>query len=143
VAYALVALVAFAAVTIILSGPIRAAGWLPVMLLARIANAGTVWVILATTRVARRPGAAATPTRPLDRRVVGLLLAAGLLDTAGFIAFAVGLQVSETWLVGITSSFGPVVAVAVGVSLFGERPRPIQWLGLGFVAASVFLIALG
>jgi drug/metabolite transporter (DMT)-like permease len=143
VAYAMVALVAFAAVTIILSGPIRSAGWLPIMLLARIANAGTVWVILGVTRVARRPGASTSPRRSLDRRAIGLLVAAGLLDTAGFVAFAAGLQVSETWLIGITSSFGPVVAVAVGVLLFGERPRPIQWLGLGFVAASVFFIALG
>jgi drug/metabolite transporter (DMT)-like permease len=143
VAYALVALVAFAGVTIILSGPIRAAGWLPIMLLSRVANAGTVWVIVGATRVARRSSVAATPRRSLDRRVVGLLVAAGLLDTAGFVAFAVGLQVSETWLVGITSSFGPVVAVAVGVLMFGERPRRVQWLGLGFVAASVFLIALG
>jgi drug/metabolite transporter (DMT)-like permease len=29
------------------------------------------------------------------------------------------------------------------VALFGERPRPVQWLGLGFVASSIFLIALG
>jgi drug/metabolite transporter (DMT)-like permease len=143
VAYAMVALVAFAAVTILLSGPIRSAGWLPIMLLARIANAGTVWVIYGVARVARRPGASTSTGRSLDRRAVGLLVAAGLLDTAGFVAFAAGLQVSETWLIGITSSFGPVVAVAVGVLLFGERPRPIQWLGLGFVAASVFFIALG
>jgi drug/metabolite transporter (DMT)-like permease len=143
VAYALVALVAFAAVTVILSGPIRAAGWLPVLLVARIANAGTVCAILGTTRLRRRSGPATLPARSLDRRVAGLVLAAGLLDVAGFIAFAVGLQVSETWLVGITSSFGPVVAVAVGVLVFGERPRSVQWLGLAFVLASVFLIALG
>jgi drug/metabolite transporter (DMT)-like permease len=143
VAYALIALVAFAAVTILLSGPIRIAGWLPIMLLSRIANATVAWVILGATRVARRRAAPASPRRRLDRRVVGLLVAAGLLDTAGFVAFAVGLQVSETWLIGITSSFGPVVAVAVGVLMFGERPRRIQWLGLVFVAASIFLIALG
>ena len=193
VAYALVALVAFAAVTIILSGPIRAAGWLPILVVARIANAGTVCVIFGTTRWRRRsapatpprpaapcpaasfdtpalvppatpvsvpvaatqpvpasasdpvgaPAPATPPTRSPDRRILGLVVAAGLLDVAGFIAFAVGLQVSETWLVGITSSFGPVVAVAIGVAAFGERPRPVQWLGLAFVLASVFLIALG
>ena len=88
--------------------------------------------------------APATPlARSPDRRVLGLVVAAGLLDVGGFVAFAVGLQVSETWLVGITSSFGPVVAVAIGVAVFGERPRPVQWLGLAFVLASVFLIALG
>ena len=68
---------------------------------------------------------------------------AGLLDIGGFIAFAVGLEIAPTWLIGITSSFGPVIAVAAGVLLFGERPRPVQWLGLGLVLVSVFLIALG
>ena len=143
VAYALFALVAFAAVTILLSGPIRAAGWLPIMLLSRIANASVGWVILGATRVVRRRPLATSPRRRFDRRATGLVVAAGLLDTAAFVAFAVGLQVSETWLVGIISSFGPVVAVAFGVLMFDERPRRIQWLGLVFVAASIFLIALG
>jgi drug/metabolite transporter (DMT)-like permease len=143
VAYALIALVAFAAVTILLSGPIRAAGWLPIMLLSRIANTSVAWTILGATLVVHRRAAAASPRWRFDRRAAGLVVAAGLLDTAAFVAFAVGLEVSETWLVGITSSFGPVVAVAVGVLMFDERPRRIQWLGLVFVAASVFLIALG
>ena len=143
VAYALIALVAFAAVTILLSGPIRAAGWLPIMLLSRIANTSVAWMILGATLVVHRRAAAASPRWRLDRRAAGLVVAAGLLDTAAFVAFAVGLQVSETWLVGITSSFGPVVAVAVGVLMFDERPRRIQWLGLVLVAASIFLIALG
>ena len=143
VVYALVSLVAFAAVTIVLSGPIRAAGWLPVLLLARLTNAGTVCAILGATRLRQRSAPGPRSARSPDRRVAGLVLAAGLLDIAGFIAFAVGLQVSETWLIGITSSFGPVVAVAVGVLMFGERPRPVQWLGLAFVLVSVFLIALG
>lgn len=143
VAYAIVALVAFAATTVAMSGPIRAVGWLPVLFLARIANAGSVWTILGLSRLRRPAGPASAGERAVDRRAIGLVFVAGLLDIGGFIAFAVGLEVSQTWLVGITSSFGPVIVVAAGVLLFGERPRPVQWLGLGFVAASVFLIALG
>jgi drug/metabolite transporter (DMT)-like permease len=143
VAYAIVALVAFAATTVAMSGPIRAAGWLPVLFLARIANAGSVWTILGGSRLRRPSGPASTGERAVDRRAIGLVLVAGLLDIGGSIAFAIGLEISRTWLVGITSSFGPVIVVAAGVALFGERPRPAQWLGLGFVAASVFLIALG
>jgi drug/metabolite transporter (DMT)-like permease len=79
----------------------------------------------------------------VDRRAIGLVIAVGLLDVGGLIAFAVGLHDSSTWLVGLSSSFGPVVVVTAGVLLLGERPRPVQWLGLGLVAASVFLIALG
>jgi drug/metabolite transporter (DMT)-like permease len=143
VAYAVVALVAFAVLTVALSGPIRAAGWLPILLLARIANAGMVWLILGATRWRRPPAPASVEGRPVDRRALALVVAAGLLDIGGFIAFAVGLEIAPTWLIGITSSFGPVIAVAAGVLLFAERPRPVQWVGLGLVALSLFLIALG
>jgi drug/metabolite transporter (DMT)-like permease len=172
VAFAIVALVAFAALTVTMAGPVRVAGWLPVLLLARIANTATMWTILAVSRL--RPAPAPTPApapapgptpapaprasggRPLvapagtggrerlvDRRAIALVVVIGLLDVGAFILFAIGLQVAPTWLIGISSSFGPVVAVTAGVALFGERPRPAQWLGIGLVAASVFLIALG
>jgi len=143
VAYAVVALVAFAGLTVALAGPIRTAGWLPVLLLARTANAGSVWLILGGSRLHRPPTPASADARPIDRRALGLVIAAGLLDTGGFIAFALGLEIAPTWLIGITSSFGPVIVVSAGVLLFAERPRPVQWLGLGFVATSVFLIVLG
>lgn len=148
VAYAAAALVAFAALTIVLAGPIRAVGWLPVIFLARIANAVCVWTILGVTRLRRPPPRTPQPrtppaNRPIDRRAVALVVVAGLLDTCGFISFAVGLEVAQTWLIGITGSLGPVIAVAAGVLLFAERPRPVQWLGLGLVATSIFLIALG
>ena len=102
-----------------------------------------MWLILGATRLRRAPTPASADARPIDRRALGLVVAAGLLDIGGFIAFAVGLEIAPTWLIGITSSFGPVIAVTAGVLLFAERPRPVQWLGLALVAASVFLIALG
>ena len=143
VVFALVALVAFAALAVVMAGPVRAAGWLPVVFLARVANTGSIWTIFGTSRLRWPAGAVPARGRVVDRRAIGLVIGVGLLDVGGLIAFAVGLQVSQTWLVGITSSFGPVVVVTAGVLLFGERPRPAQWLGLGLVAASVFLIALG
>jgi drug/metabolite transporter (DMT)-like permease len=143
VAFAVVALVGFAALTVALAGPIRAAGWLPVLLLSRTANAGIILLILAGSRLRRPPAPAAAEARRIDRRALGFLVAAGLLDVGGFIAFALGIEIAPTWLIGITSSFGPVIAVAAGVLLLGERPRPVQWLGLGLVLVSVFLIALG
>ena len=45
--------------------------------------------------------------------------AAGLLDIVGFVAFAIGLEVAPTWIVGLASSFGPVVAVIVAVASVG------------------------
>jgi drug/metabolite transporter (DMT)-like permease len=172
VAFAIVALVAFAALTVTMAGPVRVAGWLPVLLLARIANTATMWTILAVSRLRPAPEPAPAPApargptpapaprasagRPpvapagtggrerfVDRRAITLVVVIGLLDVGAFILFAIGLQVAPTWLIGISSSFGPVVAVTAGVALFDERPRPAQWLGIGLVAASVFLIALG
>lgn len=162
VAYALVALIAFAALTVTMAGPIRAVGWLPVLLLARVANTATMWTILAVSRLRGSPAPAPAPVpvasggRPLvatpgtggrarsvDRRAIRLVVVVGLLDVGAFILFAIGLQVAPTWLIGISSSFGPVIAVTAGVALFGERPRPAQWLGIGLVATSVFMIALG
>lgn len=228
VAYAAVSLAAFAAVTVGLSPVIGAAGWLPVLVLTRIANTSAAWLMLGTRRAwraraarlaqvtgvdvpatgigeeaphahvvvaaplgevadpdehetgAREPGGRAadgeprpwtadgarTPSAPASgaspstgavpasrgrrgrgivaaRVTIALGLAAGLLDVLGFSAFAIGLEVAPTWLIGLTSSFGPVVAVAAGVLLFGERPRAIQWAGLGLVLLSILLIGLG
>lgn len=206
VLYAAVSLVAFAAVTVGLSPVIGAAGWLPVLVLARIANTSAAWALLGARRLLRaraarvaaasssapapdrsipasapssfrREGAhthvvvagplgevadpdehAPGPSRvgpgpaPRRRRRAGIVaarvtialgLGAGLLDVTGFISFAIGLEVAPTWLIGLTSSFAPVVAVAAGVLLFGERPRPVQWAGLGLVLLSIVLIGLG
>jgi drug/metabolite transporter (DMT)-like permease len=143
VVYAVAALIIFAVVTVGLAEPIRVAGWLPVLLLARLGNVGSVGLILAATRVRRPVAPSSIGRRPMDRRAVGLIVGAGLLDVAGLIVFALGIEIAPTWLIGITSSLGPVIAVVAGVILFTERPRPIQWFGLGLVALSVVLIALG
>lgn len=138
--YAVVALVAFALSVVLISGPIRAVGWLPALLLARIANTATVWLVLGATRIV--PLAWRPDSRPIDRRSIGIVIVAATLDLAGFVSFALGISIAPTWLVGLSSSFGPVLAVAVGVALLQERPRPLQWAGLGLVAASVVLIGL-
>jgi len=52
------------------------------------------------------------------------------------------LQVSLAWLVGLASSFAPVVAVLVAVGFLGERLRPIQWLGLLAIVAGLALVTL-
>ena len=68
--------------------------------------------------------------------------AAGLFDIVGFVAFAIGLEVAPTWIVGLASSFGPVVAVIVAVALWGERLRPTQWVGLAGIALGLAAVAL-
>jgi drug/metabolite transporter (DMT)-like permease len=148
VGFAIVALVCFAVLTIGLAGPIRSAGWLPVLLTARISNAATVLTITALV-FAFRPRAAASlldgsSDRPLSRLRVAVLAAAagGLLDIVGFVAFAIGLEQAPAWILGLASSFGPVVSVIVAVLLWGERLQPSQWLGLAGIGLGLAAVAL-
>ena len=82
-------------------------------------------------------------TARLGRHPYSILVVAGFLETGGFVAFAYGLQVAAAWLVSLASSLGPLVTVSAGVLLFAERPRPVQWLGIGLVLAGVGLVAVG
>ena len=147
VLFAAVAMLCFAALTIGLAGPIRHAGWLPVLFASRIANAATVWVVLALVLASRSsragPLLAGRPDQPTTRRAaVGAAVAGGFLDIAGFVAFAVGLEIAPTWIVGLASSFGPVVSVFVAVALWRERLQPSQWLGLAGLGAGLIAVAL-
>ena len=144
---ATVAMLCFAALTIVLAGPIRHAGWLPVLFASRIANATTVWLVLAFVLASRSPRVgpllAGRPDLPTSRSAaVGVAVAGGLLDIAGFVSFAVALGSAPTWIVGLASSFGPVVTVFVAVTLWRERLRPNQWLGLAGLAAGLVAVAL-
>jgi drug/metabolite transporter (DMT)-like permease len=148
VVFAFVAMVCFAVLTVSLAGPIRSAGWLPVLLATRIANAGTVWLVLVVV-LGTRPRAAAPllatspdPSATRWRTAVLIAIAGGLLDIAGFVALAIGLEQAPAWIVGLASSFGPVVTVLVAVLAWGERLRPNQWLGLVGIAVGLVAVAL-
>jgi len=146
VAFGLIAMALFAILTVATAGPIREVGWLPVMVVSRASNTLASWAILAIALAARPgvvdPAVGAEP--PVGRRGSGLAVvaAAGLLDVLGLISFAIGLEVAETWLVGLSSSFGPVVAVLLAVVFMSERLRPIQWVGLALLGAGLLAIAL-
>jgi drug/metabolite transporter (DMT)-like permease len=147
VALAIVALVLFASVTVGMAGPIRQAGWLDVIFVSRIANTLVVSTLLVVVRRFRPRGwhvLLGHPDRSAEssRWAIGIVVGVGILDVTGFIAFAIGLEVSLAWIVGLASSFGPAVAVVVAVAFLGERLRSIQWLGLLSIALGLVLIAL-
>ena len=134
--------------TIGLAGPIRSSGWLPVLLTARLANASTVMVVLVVV-LALRPRRATPlllgdPTRPGSRLRTAVLaaMAGGTLDIAGFVAFAIGLEQAPTWIVGLASSFGPVVSVIVAIALWHEKLQGSQWLGLAGIGLGLVAVAL-
>ena len=141
---AIVSLVLFAGVTVGLVAPIREAGWLDVVFVSRLANAAVVWALLIGVRRFRPRGSAVLlgPSGGSGRRAVWMLPLIGVLDVGGFIAYAVGLEVSLAWIVGLASSFGPAVAVMVAVGFLGERLRAVQWLGLAAIAFGLVLVAV-
>jgi drug/metabolite transporter (DMT)-like permease len=147
IGFALTALILFAVVTVGMAGPIKAAGWLPVVLVSRIVNTVVSCVLLGAVLASHSPRlapfvATGEAGETATRATFGLVVLAGLLDVVGLISFAIGLEVAETWLVGLASSFGPAVAVLVAVAFLGERLRPTQWLGLAGIATGLVFVAV-
>jgi DME family drug/metabolite transporter len=145
VAFALAAVVLFAVLTVATAGPIGEVGWLPVAAMSRLSNtvlsAGLLAIaLLARPRLMAPLVHVETPVGPAAALLV--VIPAGLLDVLGLISFGIGLEVAETWLVGLASSFGPVVAIAVAVAVLHERLRPIQWIGLALLGTGMLVIAL-
>ena len=144
VIFAVAALILFAVMTIGLAETIERSGWLEVIVVSRVVNAvisvGAVWAVGAVAH----PRLAALVHRDLagSRRAWAIVLVAGILDMAGLVVYAYGLEVAETWLVGLASSFGPAVTILVAVAFLGERLKPIQWAGLAAIGAGMVAIAL-
>jgi len=147
VGFAIVALVCFAFLTVGLAGPIQSSGWLPVLLTARIANTATVVIMLLVVLGFRPrradPLLASSGDGSSFLRVAMLAaVAGGGLDIAGFVAFAIGLEQAPAWIVGLASSFGPVISVVVAVAVWGERLQPSQWLGLVGIGLGLAAVAV-
>lgn len=144
VAFAMVALVLFAVMTVGSAEAIDISGWLPLILLARVTQVVAGWSLLGIG-LGLRPrwmGPLLEAPQASSGRAVVIAVTAGLLDVVGLISFAIGLDRSETWLVGLASSFGPAVAVIVAVAFLGERLRPTQWLGLAGIGAGLAAVAI-
>lgn len=140
---AIVSLVTWAFVTIGITILVRETSLVSVLLVARAANTLTVWALLwgRRRRRRRRPGEEST-VGPPPARILALAVLGGLLDVAGYVVYATGLQRSLAWVVGLSSSFGPAIAVLVAVVILGERLRSVQWFGLAMLAGGIVLIGL-
>jgi drug/metabolite transporter (DMT)-like permease len=148
-AFALISLLLLSIAVVAQTIPIREFGWEPTLVTRRLVElAVTVGVFVAprvlrlrTNRSQTSPGA----DQPIvwDVSLVVLVLFAGILDTSGISFLAAGLAVGPAWLVGLASSVSPLIAIAVGVVVFHERPRPRQWFGMGLVAVGLVMASIG
>lgn len=109
-------------------------GWLGPIFLGRVFTG----ILIALT--AARGGEWRFPDR--SALTLGLIGAVAVLDTAGYIAFNVGVQNAETSLVATAAAPYAVVPVALGVLILHERPAPIQWLGVALVIGGLVLLGL-
>jgi len=156
VVFAVVALVLYAAMAITIDIAIESATWLQVLLVARLVNGViSIVTIVALVVMARRAAGrvsghvagrvveAGVSREPIRRAPVLIaLVAAGTLDVVGLAVFAIGLSSAPTWMVGLASSFGPVVTILFAVAFMGERLKPVQWAGLVGIAIGMIAIAL-
>lgn len=144
VAMALLTVVLFGLLGVILAGPIRDHGWLPILLGSRFGNllAGLALFALASLTGTSRLRAVLEPGHPPTRGIVALLALGGVCDTAAFSAFAIGLGQAPVWIVTLASSFGPVLVVLFAIVQLGERLRPLQWAGLAALAAGLAVLAV-
>jgi DME family drug/metabolite transporter len=144
VAFAVVALVMFAAMSIVTDIALDTIDWLPLMIMARGFNAILSVAILLV--LARRGGRSAE--RPADApswsqaKIALAIVVAATLDVLGLISFVIGLETAPTWMVGLASSFGPAVTIIAAVAFLGERLKPVQWAGLGGILVGMIAIGL-
>ena len=148
VVFAVVSLVLFSTMSIGSDIVIDRAPWLEVLLVSRLSNAALsiLVLVIASTVLRRRASALIEGTDGAvdgraTRRVIAAVVLSGVLDSAGLMSFAYGLEHAQTWLVSLASSFGPAVTIVAAVAFLGERLRPIQWLGLGGILVGMIAIA--
>jgi drug/metabolite transporter (DMT)-like permease len=85
------------------------------------------------------PAGGARRTRQ-RRRLVPMMMLLALLDTGGYVCFNLGVGHAATAIVAAASAPYAIVPIAMGVSMFGERPTRAQWLGVAFVIAGVIVL---
>ena len=100
---AVATLLLFAILTVSLAGPIKAYGWMPVILGSRLMNTVTAIVLLGLALRSGSPrlGPLLQPAGGWGRMAILLVVIAATFDFAGFVAYAIGLEVPFAWLVGL------------------------------------------
>jgi len=126
--YALHALAAVAMVTVRDLAARRMTGALPSLTVALVAAAGVTVVFGAV--------AALQPWQPVSPRAAGLLGGATLFIVAAYILSVSAMRVGALATVAPFRYSGLVVALIVGVTVFGERPDALTLAGAAVIAAA-------
>ena len=74
------------------------------------------------------------------RTLLALLALLAMLDTGGYVCFNLGVGHAAAAIVAAASAPYAIVPIAMGVSLFHERPSGPQWVGVACVIAGVIVL---
>jgi len=101
-----------------------------------VIRAVSITLLLVVAFVFRRP--LQRPDAPTTR----LILAVGALDTAAYVATAIGLNTDQVSVVTVLGSLFTAVTVVFSWLFLRERLLRSQWAGVGFIFASIVLVSL-
>ena len=77
-----------------------------------------------------------------DRRTVLILAGAAVLIAANWLVFVYGVNSGHVVETSLGYFINPLVSVLLGVAVFSERLRPLQWVAVGIAAAAVVVLTV-
>jgi drug/metabolite transporter (DMT)-like permease len=140
--WALASATLFGMVTYTFGWATRRAGWLPTLWFSRTCGAA-VFLLIAVVLVLRRSGLGGAAESARAAGAIGFALALGFVDIVGTASFGYGAEVGLLSIVIAVSAIYPLIPVIGGVFLFGERPAPNQFVGVGLVVVGLALLGIG
>lgn len=122
----------FALTILITEAAVSRAGEVEVIWLSRIVE----FVILALFLISRRQFTS------VSKRMLGLLITMGLVDTVGFVALFTAQGMGDTAIASVASASYGLVTVGLGRMVLKEPVRPVQWLGFAIVIIGAATLTL-
>jgi len=133
---ALASMVCWGVTTYILGRSAERLGWFVPVAASRVV---TFAILLAVTAVAALGHRVHRP-RPGD---LALPAIAGLFDVLAFLAYTRASQGGSVSVAAAASACFPLIVIAGGVLVFGERLRRVQILGVGLTIAGLLVLGVG
>ena len=142
IAYGFLAMATFGVATFLIGSAARTLDWFVPTYLSRIATLATLAVVVVVIRIRPRRTPRA-PSQPMGWKGFLAATAIGVADAAGLMFFSLAGHEGMVAIAAATSAVFPLVPVAGGVLLFGERPTALQLSGVGIVITGLVLLGLG